>query len=77
VKGQSDHLTSSFHIGYNMLLNLLRVEGIDPVHMLRHSFRQFQNEKHLPETHRRLRELENLKAAVLIPADKVCGRADG
>jgi hypothetical protein len=26
IKGQSDSLNSSFHLGYNMLLNLLRVE---------------------------------------------------
>ena len=25
--GQADKLTSAFHLGYNMLLNLLRVEG--------------------------------------------------
>jgi superfamily II RNA helicase len=47
VKGRSDVLISSFHIGYNMLLNLLRVEGIDPTHMLRQSFHQFQNDKEL------------------------------
>ncbi len=26
IKGESDALNSSFHLGYNMLLNLLRVE---------------------------------------------------
>lgn len=30
-----------------MLLNLLRVEGIDPTHMLRQSFHQYQNDKEL------------------------------
>jgi ATP-dependent RNA helicase DOB1 len=71
VKGRSDHLTSSFHIGYNMLLNLIRVEGVDPVHMLRHSFRQFQNDKHLPETQRKLKEVEVKKSSIIIPSDKL------
>ena len=28
LKGTSDPLISSFHLGYNMLLNLMRVEGL-------------------------------------------------
>lgn len=28
VKGQADRLDSAFHLGYNMILNLMRVEGI-------------------------------------------------
>ena len=30
VKGQADRLDSAFHLGYNMILNLMRVEGISP-----------------------------------------------
>lgn len=33
LQGKSDSLISSFHIGYNMLLNLTRVDGIDPEHV--------------------------------------------
>jgi ATP-dependent RNA helicase DOB1 len=30
LKGAADYLNSSFHLGYNMLLNLIRVEEADP-----------------------------------------------
>lgn len=43
VKGQADRLDSAFHLGYNMILNLMRVEGISPEFMLESSFYQFQN----------------------------------
>lgn len=43
VMGQSDRLDSAFHLGYNMILNLIRVEGISSEFMLRNSFFQFQN----------------------------------
>lgn len=51
VKGQSDVLNSSFHIGYNMLLNLLRVEGIDPTYMLKQSFHQVRTNPFLGSNH--------------------------
>ena len=34
MQGDADALNSSFHLGYNMLLNLLRVEGADPEYMM-------------------------------------------
>jgi ATP-dependent RNA helicase DOB1 len=43
VRGQQDNLNSAFHLGYNMVLNLMRVEGISPEFMLEHCFFQFQN----------------------------------
>lgn len=46
--GQADALFSSFHLGYNMLLNLLRVEDADPEYMIKQSFHQFQNEQAAP-----------------------------
>lgn len=58
LQGKSDVLTSSFHIGYNMLLNLMRVEGLDPTHMLRQSFRQFQRARTLPELRAKQTQLE-------------------
>lgn len=44
VKGAPDVLTSSFHLGYNMLLNLGLVggEGAQPADLMAQSFRQFQ-----------------------------------
>ena len=44
VRGQQDKLNSAFHLGYNMILNLLRVEGISPEYMLERCFHQFQNQ---------------------------------
>jgi ATP-dependent RNA helicase DOB1 len=48
VKGESDRLDSAFHLGYNMVLNLLRVEGISPEFMLERCFYQFQNTASVP-----------------------------
>ena len=43
VRGQQDNLNSAFYLGYNMILNLMRVEGISPEFMLERCFHQFQN----------------------------------
>lgn len=48
IKGSADTLNSSFHIGYSMLLNTMRVEQLNPEHMLRSSFHQFQHTQHVP-----------------------------
>ena len=42
VKGEQDTLNSAFYLGYNMILNLMRVEGISPEFMLERCFLQFQ-----------------------------------
>ena len=42
VKGQADRLDSAFHLGYNMIVNLMRVEGISPEFMLENSFSNFK-----------------------------------
>jgi ATP-dependent RNA helicase DOB1 len=43
VRGEQDKLNSAFYLGYNMILNLLRVEGISPEFMLDRCFHQFQS----------------------------------
>lgn len=48
VKGEADRLDSAFHLSYNMILNLMRVEGISPEYMLEHCFYQFQNTSLVP-----------------------------
>ncbi|GAC96497.1 hypothetical protein PHSY_004077 [Pseudozyma hubeiensis SY62] len=48
VKGEADRLNSAFHLGYNMILNLMRVEGISPEYMLERCFFQFQNAASVP-----------------------------
>lgn len=49
LKGEADRLNSAFHLGYNMILNLLRVEGVSPEYMLERCFFQFQNAARIPE----------------------------
>jgi len=48
VKGQADAMNSAFHLTYNMVLNLLRVEEINPEYMLERSFFQFQQFAAIP-----------------------------
>ena len=48
VMGSADKLNSAFHLTYNMVLNLLRVEEINPEFMMERSFHQFQNYSNIP-----------------------------
>ena len=48
LQGEPDPLNSAFHLTYNMVLNLLRVEEINPEYMLERSFYQFQNYAAIP-----------------------------
>lgn len=57
VKGQADRLDSAFHLGYNMILNLMRVEGISPEFMLESSFFQFQNAAAVPKLEKQIEQL--------------------
>lgn len=66
VKGQADRLDSAFHLGYNMILNLMRVEGISPEFMLENSFYQFQNVVSVPVMEKKLIELGNEAASIHI-----------
>lgn len=40
--GPADPLKSAYHVSYNMVLNMLRVEDADPENLLRCSFHQYQ-----------------------------------
>eukprot|EP00743_Colponemidia_sp_Colp-15_P003213 GILK01003472.1.p1 GENE.GILK01003472.1~~GILK01003472.1.p1 ORF type:complete len:1034 (+),score=223.64 GILK01003472.1:50-3151(+) len=70
LKGHSDPLNSTFHLGYNMLLNLLRVEDADPEYMIRRSFHQFQNDRQFPEMERKLNALEAERDSIEIPDEQ-------
>lgn len=48
LQGQPDALNSAFHLTYNMVLNLIRVEGVNPDYMLQQSFYNFQNLAKVP-----------------------------
>lgn len=58
VKGEADQLDSAFHLSYNMILNLLRVEGISPEFMLDRCFYQFQNQDTIPVYEREIAALK-------------------
>jgi ATP-dependent RNA helicase DOB1 len=59
VRGEQDKLNSAFHLGYNMILNLLRVEGISPDYMLERCFFQFQNTASIVGLEKQLYDQEN------------------
>jgi ATP-dependent RNA helicase DOB1 len=48
LMGEADRLNSAFHLSYNMVLNLMRLEGIPPEFMLERCFFQFQNNSEIP-----------------------------
>ena len=48
-QGAADPLNSAFRLTYNMVLNLLRLEEINPEYMLSKSFYQFQNYAGIPK----------------------------
>ncbi|KAI5359996.1 Putative helicase, rRNA-processing arch domain, P-loop containing nucleoside triphosphate hydrolase [Septoria linicola] len=66
VKGEQDKLNSAFYLGYNMILNLMRVEGISPEFMLERCFFQFQNAASVSGLEKQLIELEQKRAGVII-----------
>ena len=71
VRGQQDNLNSAFHLGYNMILNLMRVEGISPEFMLERCFYQFQNTASVSGLEKKLHELEEKRASLQIPDEGV------
>ena len=70
LQGEADKLTSAFHVTYNMILNLLRVEELNPEYMLERSFFQFQHRAALPELETSM-SLSLLLAFVQKPAPRV------
>jgi ATP-dependent RNA helicase DOB1 len=66
VRGEQDKLNSAFYLGYNMILNLIRVEGISPEYMLERCFYQFQNTASISTLEKKQMDLENEKASIVI-----------
>lgn len=56
--GGADVLYSSFHLTYNMVLNLLRVEDVDPEFMMKRSFAQYQRLKNKPTLENSYKEVK-------------------
>ncbi len=70
LQGLPDPLNSAFHLTYNMVLNLLRVEGINPEYMLEKSFYQFQNYAVIPDLFDKLKRLEDEYNKMDIPQEE-------
>ena len=76
LKGTADALNSAFHIGYNMLLNLLRLEGGDPERLMALSFHQFQLERAAPAIEAAADDAEAERDAALERAGDAEARAE-
>jgi len=70
VKGMPDNLNSAFHLTYNMVLNLLRVEEVNPEYMMERSFHQFQNYSNIPQIYNNVKELEEKVASMTVPMEE-------
>ncbi|XP_063066221.1 exosome RNA helicase MTR4 isoform X2 [Engraulis encrasicolus] len=70
LKGSADPLNSAFHLTYNMVLNLLRVEEINPEYMLEKSFYQFQHYRAVPGVVEKMQKLEEQYNAIEIPNEE-------
>ena len=71
VRGEQDKLNSAFHLGYNMILNLLRVEGISPEFMLERCFYQFQNTASVAGLEKDLHLMESERAQMAIHDESI------
>uniref|UniRef100_W5LHL6 RNA helicase n=1 Tax=Astyanax mexicanus TaxID=7994 RepID=W5LHL6_ASTMX len=70
LKGSADPLNSAFHLTYNMVLNLLRVEEINPEYMLEKSFYQFQHYRAVPGVLEKMKKLEEMYNGIEIPNEE-------
>ncbi|CEH14365.1 antiviral helicase [Ceraceosorus bombacis] len=70
VKGEADRLNSAFHLGYNMILNLMRVEGISPEYMLERCFFQFQSAASVPELEGKLASQRKELEQAVVPDEE-------
>lgn len=66
IKGEADPLNSAFHLTYNMILNMLRVEEMNPEYMLEKSFFQFQNNASLPILESQLESFDRQRDELLL-----------
>ncbi|KAI8082220.1 rRNA-processing arch domain-containing protein [Thamnidium elegans] len=70
VKGESDRMNSAFHLSYNMILNLLRVEGVSPEYMLEKCFYTFQNDANIPQYEKEMAQLEQERDVIVVEREE-------
>lgn len=66
MSGVSEPLNSTFHLGYNMLLNLMRAEEADPEYVIGRSFAQFQGDRMVPKLEGSVKQLEAGRDAICL-----------
>ncbi|KAJ3760892.1 rRNA-processing arch domain-containing protein [Lentinula raphanica] len=70
IKGEADRLDSAFHIGYNMIMNLIKVEGISPEFMLERCFHQFQSSTGIPKLQEEMKNEEKKRDEIVVPDEE-------
>ncbi|KAB0363881.1 hypothetical protein FD754_008037 [Muntiacus muntjak] len=70
LKGSADPLNSAFHLTYNMVLNLLCVEEINPEYMLEKSFYQFQHYRAIPGVIEKVKNTKEQYNKLVIPNEE-------
>lgn len=58
IYGASDPLHSSYHVSYNMVLNMLRVQDANPENLIRSSFHQYEQEQGAPLLEQQAEQLQ-------------------
>ncbi|KAH9991975.1 antiviral helicase [Russula compacta] len=71
IKGEADRLDSAFHLGYNMILNLMKIEVISPEYMLERCFLQFQSSAGVPVLEEELKREEEAKGSIVVPDEEL------
>ncbi len=64
MSGTSEPLKSTFHLGYNMLLNLLRAEEADPEFVIARSLAQFQADRKIPLVEEKIEQLKKKRDGI-------------
>ncbi|XP_077295285.1 exosome RNA helicase MTR4-like [Arctopsyche grandis] len=59
ISGKADPLNSTFHLTYNMILNLLRQEEINPEYIIQKSFLHYQNRAAIKDKKKFLQKNKN------------------
>lgn len=75
--GDPDPLNSSYRISYNMLLNMMRVEDVDPEYLLKASFHQFQQESEAPALEIKADELDKEAATITVENEEIVAEYHG
>uniref|UniRef100_A0A1I7TDH5 Superkiller viralicidic activity 2-like 2 n=1 Tax=Caenorhabditis tropicalis TaxID=1561998 RepID=A0A1I7TDH5_9PELO len=67
IKGATDPLNSQFRLTYNMVLNLMRVEGMAVSWIIKNSFHQFQCHSKIPEIDKKCSQAAKKVASFKFP----------